>query len=163
VVPGNVGRNYICRMIIRRAARFGSKIGLQEPFLARIAEVVIENYGGFYPELARNRAAILSNLTSEEQRFQRTVESGVTKLENSLSRLIASSERILPGDQAFELYATYGLPLEITRDIAGTESGCDSRFSSSDGRMLLCAGEAFGPLVAKMGNLCFCWPIYSSG
>jgi alanyl-tRNA synthetase len=53
VVPGNTGRNYICRMIIRRAARFGSKIGLNEPFLARVAEVVVENYGDFYPELKR--------------------------------------------------------------------------------------------------------------
>ncbi len=85
--PGNIGRNYVCRMIIRRAARFGSKIGLHEPFLAQVAEEVIENYGDFYPELVRNREAILSNLTREEERFQRTVESGVAKLENLLDKL----------------------------------------------------------------------------
>ena len=55
VVPGNVGRNYVTRMIIRRAARFGTKIGLHEPFLAKVAEAVIDQYGDFYPELAKSR------------------------------------------------------------------------------------------------------------
>jgi alanyl-tRNA synthetase len=118
VVPGNIGRNYVCRMIIRRAARFGSKLGLNEPFLAKVAEKVIEIYGDFYPELIHNRATILTNLTREEERFQRTVESGVAKLENLLLKIEADHERVLPGEQAFDLYATYGLPFEITRDIA---------------------------------------------
>jgi alanyl-tRNA synthetase len=150
VVPGNTGRNYVCRMIIRRAARFGSKIGLREPFLAKIAGQVITQYGDFYPELVRNRATILSNLTREEQRFQRTVEGGVAKLENMLERLNGSGRRILPGDQAFELYATYGLPLEITRDIA-REQGLDVdesgfREAMEKHRLASGAGEAFGPL-----------------
>lgn len=118
VVPGNLGRSYICRMIIRRAARFGGEIGLHEPFLAQVAEVVIEEYGAFYPELARNRSAILSNITSEERRFQRTIDSGVNKLITLLDKLENSGGTILPGNLAFDLYATYGLPLEITRDIA---------------------------------------------
>jgi len=124
VVPGNLGRSYICRMIIRRAARFGGKIGLNDPFLARVAEVVIEEYGQFYPELVRNRTAILSNLTAEEQRFQRTLESGLTKLESLMLKVHASGGRLLTGEQTFDLYATYGLPLEITRDIA-REGGLD--------------------------------------
>lgn len=150
VVPGNVGRNYICRMIIRRAARFGSKIGLNKPFLAQIAAVVIQNYGDFYPELARNRSAILSNLTSEEERFQRTVESGVAKLETLFSRLKASGEKVLPGGQAFDLYATYGLPLEITRDIAREQNlevdEAGFRQAMEGHRVASGAGEAFGPL-----------------
>ena len=118
VVPGNAGRNYITRMVIRRAARFGSLIGLREPFLAQVAEAVIEHYGPFYAELVRNRTAIFDNLTREEIRFQRTVEAGLAKLENLFDRLQANRDRILPGEAAFDLYATYGLPLEITRDIA---------------------------------------------
>jgi alanyl-tRNA synthetase len=150
VVPGNTGRNYVCRMIIRRAARFGGKIGLNEPFLARVAEVVIRQYGDFYPELVRNRKAILDNLTREEERFQRTVDSGVAKLESMLARLVARGERILPGEQAFDLYATYGLPLEITRDIA-REQDLDVEekgFHEAMDRHRLAsgAGEAFGPL-----------------
>jgi alanyl-tRNA synthetase len=150
VVPGNIGRNYVCRMIIRRAARFGGKIGLNEPFLAHIAERVIENYGEFYPELERNRTAILTNLTTEEERFQRTVESGLAKLENYMRRLKARGERTLAGDQIFDLYATYGLPLEITRDIAREENmevdetGFNQAMEAH--RLASGAGEAFGPL-----------------
>lgn len=124
VVPGNAGRNYITRMIIRRAARFGTKIGLQEPFLAKVAEAVIEEYGGFYPELVKARGAILDNLTREEIRFARTIESGTAHLENLLSELRASNQTTLDGHRAFDLYATYGLPFEISRDIA-REHGLD--------------------------------------
>ncbi len=150
VVPGNIGRNYVCRMIIRRASRFGAKIGLTEPFLSHIAEVVIEQYGEFYPELQRNKSSILSNLTNEEKRFQRTVESGVAKLESMLNQLQKAGEHILPGDQAFDLYATYGLPFEIARDIA-QEEGLDVdepgfRMAMEEHRLASGAGEAFGAL-----------------
>src|SRR5215207_4148639 len=124
VVPGNAGRNYITRMIIRRAARFGTKIGLREPFLAKVAEAVIQEYGGFYPELVKSRGAILDNLTREEIRFARTIESGTAHLENLLSELRASNQTTLDGHRAFDLYATYGLPFEISRDIA-REHGLD--------------------------------------
>lgn len=150
VVPGNIGRNYICRMIIRRASRFGSKIGLNEPFLAEVGKKVIETYGPFYHELERNRDAILSNLTMEEERFQRTVESGLAKLENMLMRLESEHKTELNGEQAFDLYATYGLPLEITRDIVQErrfkvdETGFRNAMEAH--RLASGAGEAFGPL-----------------
>jgi alanyl-tRNA synthetase len=111
---------------------------------------VIDNYGDFYPELKRNRSAILSNLTREEERFQRTVESGVAKLENQLEKLRSGGGKILAGDQAFDLYATFGLPLEITRDIA-REQGLEVdeagfREAMEKHRVASGAGEAFGPL-----------------
>ncbi|MHC1740950.1 MAG: alanine--tRNA ligase [Anaerolineaceae bacterium] len=118
VVPGNVGRNYICRMIIRRAARFASKIGLTEPFMAKVAAVVIDQYSVAYPELEGHRQTILDALTREEKRFQRTVESGLVHLNDLLEEMKKSGEKILDGGKAFELYATHGLPLELTRDIA---------------------------------------------
>jgi alanyl-tRNA synthetase len=151
VVPGNTGRNYVCRMIIRRAARFGGKIGLSQPFLATVAERVIENYGDFYPELVKNRKTILNNLTREEQRFHRTLESGVAKLESLLARLGSNGgAAVLAGDQAFDLYATYGLPLEITRDIAREHAlevdEAGFRQAMEKHRLASGAGEAFGPL-----------------
>ncbi len=157
VVPGNTGRNYICRMIIRRAARFGGKIGLHDPFLAQIAEVVIQNYGDFYPELHANRAAILDAITREEERFQRTVEGGMARLEGLLDDLRQRGERILPGETAFDLYATYGLPLEITRDVA-REQGMDVeekgfREAMEAHRLASGAGEAFGPLGGEDAEL----------
>jgi alanyl-tRNA synthetase len=124
VVPGNAGRNYVTRMIIRRAARFGTKIGLHEPFLARVAEAVIKEYGGFYTELEKSRMSILDNLTREEIRFARTVEAGTAQLENLLADLRAANQTTLDGHKAFDLYATYGLPFEISRDIA-REQGLD--------------------------------------
>jgi alanyl-tRNA synthetase len=150
VVPGNTGRNYVCRMIVRRAARFGAKIGLTDPFLARIADVVVQVYGEFYPELVRNRQTILDSLTREEKRFQHTLEAGVSKLETLLGRLQAGTGQVLPGEQAFDLYATYGLPLEITRDIA-REHNLDvdeAGFLSAMGehRIASGAGEIFGEM-----------------
>ncbi len=132
VVPGNAGRNYITRMIIRRAARFGTKIGLHEPFLAKVAEAVIAEYGDFYPEVKKSSGAILDNLTREELRFARTIESGTAQLQNLLDKLRDTETfaldgvqaPILDGHRAFDLYATYGLPFEISRDIA-REQGLD--------------------------------------
>ncbi len=118
VVPGNVGRNYVCRMIIRRAARFGGKLGFTEPFLARVANRVIEMYGAQYPELAKHQTTIERTLSQEEERFARTVDVGVANLNNYLTDLATHGGKIVDGETAFNLYATYGLPLEITRDIA---------------------------------------------
>lgn len=150
VVPGNTGRNYICRMIIRRAARFGSKIGLNEPFLAKIADVVIQNYGAFYPELTKNRKAILDSITREEERFQRTVEGGMGELTDLLDGLRAEGKDTLDGHRAFDLYATHGLPLELTRDVV-QEQGLkvdEEGFLAAmeEHRKASGAGKAFGPL-----------------
>ena len=150
VVPGNTGRNYICRMIIRRASRFGGKIGLREPFMARVAEIVIANYSGFYPELAKNQKSILDNLTREEERFQKTVEAGMGQLQDLLDELKASQGSVLEGRLAFDLYSTHGLPLELTRDIA-REQGLEVdqegfRLAMDEHRVASGAGKAFGPM-----------------
>jgi alanyl-tRNA synthetase len=119
VIPGNTGRNYICRMIIRRAFRFGRLIGFTEPFLAQVAETVIEHYGAAYPEIVTHRASILRTITQEEHRFQRTLDVGIAQLNALLTSLEAHGEKPkVSGEEAFNLYATYGLPLEITRDVA---------------------------------------------
>lgn len=150
VVPGNTGRNYVCRMIIRRAARFGSKVGLNEPFLAKIAAIVIQNYGDFFPELVKNRNTILANITREEERFQRTVEGGMGQLNEMLSKLRDEGKVTLDGRHAFDLYATHGLPFELARDIA-LEQGLQVdetgfREAMNEHRLASGAGKAFGPL-----------------
>ena len=152
VVPGNAGRNYVTRMIVRRAARFGTKIGLQEPFLAKVAEAVIAEYGDFYPELKKSSGTIFDNLTREEIRFARTIESGTAHLENLLSELRASNQTILDGRRAFDLYATYGLPFEISRDIA-REQGLDvdeAGFKAAREEHSLASGG--GKAIGKMGG-----------
>lgn len=141
VVPGNLGRNYVTRMIIRRASLFGSKLGFDGPFLAEVARTVIEQYGDAYPELVQNQHSIERLITDEEQRFARTVEGGISRLNERLEQL---DGKVLPGEAAFELYATYGLPLEISRDIA-RESGKQVEeqgfFEAMDLHRLVSTGE----------------------
>jgi alanyl-tRNA synthetase len=155
VVPGNVGRNYVTRMIIRRSARFGAKLGLNEPFMAPLAEVIIKNYGEAYPELVKHRKTILDNLTREEERFQRTVESGLAHLENLFADL--KSGGTLSGESAFELYATYGLPFEISRDIA-KERGyqvdeAGFRSAMEEHRLASGGGQAMGELGGEQASV----------
>ncbi len=150
VVPGNAGRNYVCRMVIRRAARFGTKIGLDRPFLAEVAETVIEHYGHFYPELQRHRNLILDTITREEKRFARALEIGTNRLQIMLDDLRQRGERILSGRLAFDLYSTSGMPFEIARDIA-REQGMDIeeagfRQAMEEHRLASGAGKAMGPL-----------------
>ncbi len=114
-LPGNLGRNYVLRMIIRRAARFGKGLGFSGPFLAGVAEVVIQEMGHFFTELVELREHILRTLTTEEERFQRTLDAALAQLEIVLNRL--GEDKEIDGETAFVLYATYGLPLEITRDM----------------------------------------------
>ncbi|MFN8382777.1 MAG: alanine--tRNA ligase [Anaerolineales bacterium] len=152
VVPGNGGRNYVTRMIIRRAARFGTKIGLTEPFLAKVAESVINYYGDFYPELEKNKATILDNLTREEVRFARTVEAGTAHLQNHLDEIRSQKKTSLDGHIAFDLYATYGLPFEISRDIA-REQGLDideSGFNAAKNEHAKASGG--GKAMGKLGG-----------
>ena len=150
VVPGNTGRNYVCRMIIRRAARFGSKIGLDKPFLAKVAEVVVREYGSFFPDLARNEGTILANLTREEEAFKRTVEGGLGELNDLLEAMRAQGKDTLDGRKAFDLYATHGLPFELTRDVL-QEQGLkvdELGFleAMEEHRIASGGGKAFGPL-----------------
>ncbi len=152
VTPGNTGRNYVCRMIIRRASLFGRKLGLHKPFMAEIAEVVIRDYQHAYPELGKNKKAILDNLTREETRFQKTVDVALNVLEDILSNMKANSEMLLDGQTSFDLYATHGLPLEITKDIA-SEYGIKVdekafKLAMEEHKLISGAGKAMG----IMGN-----------
>ena len=123
VQPGNTGAGYVLRMIIRRAARFGRKIGFHEPFLGEVAQVYIDQMGENYPELRQRRDLILHTLRREEERFNRTLDKALLHLDELVDDLHRRGETQIPGDVAFNLYATYGLPLEITRDVAGEQHG----------------------------------------
>ncbi len=118
VDPGSEGGRYVLRMIIRRAVRFGREIGFRQPFLGEVAKVYIEKMGPIYPELTQRREHILRTLKDEETRFARTLDGALERLDTVLEELAARGERQIPGETAFELHSTYGLPLEITRDVA---------------------------------------------
>ena len=120
VLPGNEGRNYVLRMILRRAARFGRKVGFSDPFLYHVSEAVIDKMGDYYTELVDRRSHILNTIHQEEERFARTLDTGLLRLNaiiDDLKNQTVAAETI-PGEVAFQLYDTYGLPIEITKDEA---------------------------------------------
>jgi alanyl-tRNA synthetase len=115
VRPGAKGRDAVCRLVIRRAARFGTKIGFHEPFLGKVASAVIDVMGGHYTDLVERADTIQKAITREEVAFRRTLDRGVGELNEMLDQLPAGGQ--LSGEQAFYLKATLGLPFEVTRDI----------------------------------------------
>ena len=118
VMPDNEGRDYVVRMILRRAARFGKQVGFVEPFLAEICRVVIAEFGAHFNELQANADFIVQTVTAEEERFQRALSTGLSLLDGLMERLRAGGASVIPGEDAFRLWDTYGFPLDITRDVA---------------------------------------------
>ncbi|MBC7263465.1 MAG: alanine--tRNA ligase [Chloroflexi bacterium] len=118
VLPGNEGRNYVLRLILRRAARHGKMIGFEGPFMAKVIEPVIEVMGSHYTELVKAREFILEAVTQEEERFLQTLSVGLTLLDETIAEVKAAGGRTIPGPTAFRLYDTYGFPLDLTRDVA---------------------------------------------
>src|SRR5258708_11248553 len=116
VTPGAKDRGYVCRMVIRRAARFGRRIGFMQPFLADVADAVIDTMGGHYKELVERRESIRKAITQEEVRFGRTLERGLAQLDEMLTARPKGGQ--LSGEQAFFLKGSLGLPFEGTRDVA---------------------------------------------
>ncbi len=116
VLPGAKGRDSVCRLVIRRAARFGAKLGFNEPFLHKVADSVIEIMGGHYTELVERRDTIKKVIAQEEERFRRTLDRGMEVLNEELAKLPVGGT--LPGDVAFYLKASLGLPIQVTKDIA---------------------------------------------
>ena len=114
VAPGNEGRGYVLRRVIRRAIRYGRRLGLTQPFLTEVAAVVMDNFSPAYPELAENRNFIQRVIGLEEERFGRTIDTGLPILEEELRNCGGQ----LSGPSVFLLYDTYGFPPELTAEIA---------------------------------------------
>lgn len=114
VVPQNEGRGYVLRRLLRRAARHGRLLGVREPFLHRVCDAVIESNRTAYPELAENADYIKKVIRVEEERFGKTIDQGMEMLNSLIERI---KTRILPGEDAFRLYDTFGFPVDLTREI----------------------------------------------
>jgi alanyl-tRNA synthetase len=117
VLPANEGRGYVLRRIMRRAIRHGKRLGLERLFLADVCSAVIEEMGAAYPETRENRAFITKVAAQEEESFRRTLDKGLAILEEEMGRLARSGEKVVPGDVAFQLYDTFGFPMDLTRVI----------------------------------------------
>jgi alanyl-tRNA synthetase len=113
VIPGNEGRGYVLRRIVRRAIRHGYKLGQKQPFFHRIVADLDRAMGEAYPELRKDKARVTAVLKQEEERFAETLENGMGVLESAL----ASGDKLLDGETAFRLYDTFGFPVDLTADI----------------------------------------------
>lgn len=116
VSPSNVDQGYVLRRLIRRAVRFGMQLGMPEGFTAEIGKVVINQYAEIYPELKQNENFVLEQFKLEETRFARTLRQGEREFEKAVSRM--GENKVIDGMVAFNLYATYGFPIEMTRELA---------------------------------------------
>ncbi|HYM36649.1 MAG TPA: alanine--tRNA ligase, partial [Steroidobacteraceae bacterium] len=117
-LPGNEGRGYVLRRILRRAARYGRKLGLTEPFLCELSGVVAETMGGVFPELRERRDLIYKILRAEEESFNATLDRGLSLFEEIISRETESESPYISGEDAFKLYDTFGFPIDLTHVLA---------------------------------------------
>ena len=116
VIPGNEGRSYVLRMILRRALRHGKILGMELPFLYKLVDVIVENYGEAYHDLIKNKQKIIDTIKKEEERFAKTLDRGYKMLDEFIE-----NKKDIDGESAFKLYDTFGFPFELTKEIAAEQ------------------------------------------
>jgi alanyl-tRNA synthetase len=162
IVPANEGRGYVLRRLLRRAARHGKLLGLEQPFLHEVVGAVCATMGGAYPEIVRAEATIRDVVRAEEERFAVTLDRGLALLAGEVERAKRAGGAVLPGAVAFKLSDTFGFPLDLTEDIlrgegmtvdqAGYQAALDEQRRRSHGAQKFAAAAA-GPEVAAGGAL----------
>jgi len=117
IIPSNEGRGYVFRRLLRRAARHGRLLGINDLFLAKLAETVIEVSKAGYPELEERKDYILKILSIEEEKFNKTIDQGLSILQEMQKNMELDNKKVLSGEEVFRLYDTYGFPLDLTKEI----------------------------------------------
>jgi alanyl-tRNA synthetase len=116
--PGNEGRGYVLRRILRRAARYGRKLNLHKPFLFQLVKVLADTMGNVFPEIKEKQKHIEKIIHAEEESFNSTLDRGIDLFEKTVRDLEASNIKVIPGDDVFKLYDTYGFPVDLTKVMA---------------------------------------------
>lgn len=117
IMPSNEGRGYVLRRLLRRAARHGRLLGIKGKFLSKLCETVIEGSKDGYPELEEKKEFIIKVISEEEDKFNKTIDQGLSILADMEAELAAKGEKVLSGADAFKLYDTYGFPIDLTKEI----------------------------------------------
>src|SRR5262245_62164961 len=148
VIPSNEFRGYVLRKIMRRAMRHGKHLGFDKPFLGSLVGVLAREMGDAYPELRTNREMIEKTILAEEHRFDAVLTEGLPRLEAELAKVSGTKSKVLPGDVAFKLYDTFGVPSDFIEDTAATQgvtvdkTGFDAAMAQQRDKAR--AGSAFG-------------------
>jgi alanyl-tRNA synthetase len=163
VLPANDGRGYVLRRIMRRAIRHGKRLGLEKPFLAEVCGAVLVEMGPAYPETAGNEPFIRKVAQQEEESFRRTLDKGLLILEEEMARLERAGQKTVAGKVAFQLYDTYGFPMDLTRvivserglgvDEAGFEQHMEQQRARSEwkGSGETAVGDLHKAIAAELG------------
>jgi alanyl-tRNA synthetase len=117
-IPSNEGQGYVLRRILRRAARHGRLLGLHKPFIYQLSSVVVDMMGRVYPELVAKKEHVALVIKSEEERFEETLDLGLELFEKVAEKVLKNKEKVIPGEDVFKLYDTYGFPLDLTQVMA---------------------------------------------
>jgi alanyl-tRNA synthetase len=149
ISPSNLGQGYVLRRLIRRSVRFAKQLGLQPGFSRQLADAVIDGYQHIYPELGARRETITTELSQEEEKFEKTLSRGMAELDKVVGKMLEFGQAQLPGKVAFRLYDTCGFPLEFTEEIcaerglAVDRAGFDDAFEKHKEVSKMSAEKAF--------------------
>jgi alanyl-tRNA synthetase len=167
VLPSNEGRGYVLRRIMRRAVRHGKRLGLEKLFLADVCGAVIDEMGAAYPETRENRPFITKVASQEEESFRRTLDKGLQILEEEMARMAKAGEKVVAGKLAFQLYDTFGFPMDLTRVIVAErglgvdEGGFDRHMAEQRARSewkgsgAQAVGDLHKQIAAELGEVHF--------
>ena len=157
--PGNEGRGYVLRRLLRRASRYGRKLDLKEPFLYKLVDVVVKNFSHVFPEIKTNQSQIEKIIKAEEESFNATLDRGIELFDSLTKKLNATNEKVISGEDVFKLYDTYGFPVDLTAVMA-RENGFtidENRFNElmneQKDRARKSTKEKIGKVAASISNL----------
>ncbi len=158
-VPGNDGRGYVLRRILRRAARYGRKLNLNKPFLFELVDVLVETMSSVFPEIKEKKDYVKKVVKAEEESFNATLDRGIELFEELINGLSESEGKIIPGEDVFMLYDTYGFPVDLTnimaieRGFSIDEAGFNDLMDSQKQRAREASKDKFASVNISLGDL----------
>lgn len=158
-LPGNEGRGYVLRRILRRASRYGRKINLNEPFLYRLVDILADEMGSVFPEIAAKKDYVKKIIKAEEESFNRTLDRGIEQFEKIVLELNPESSPVIPGAEVFKLYDTFGFPVDLTRvmalekELGIDEEGFNKLMEEQKKRAREATKSKFASSVAQINDL----------
>jgi alanyl-tRNA synthetase len=158
-VPGNDGRGYVLRRILRRAARYGRKINLKDPFLYKLVDVLVETMGDVFPEVIEKKDYVKKVIKAEEESFNATLDRGIELFEEVVKKLNKQKIKVVPGEDVFKLYDTFGFPVDLTNvmareiDFAIDEDGFNKLMNEQKSRGRESSKDKFASVSVTLNDL----------